>query len=336
MKKGFIDETTIVVVGGDGGNGIVSFLHERNNPHGGPNGGDGGKGGSVYIVADKHVKTLLELGRRRRIVARNGERGGGSNCHGGGGDDVILHAPVGTQINDADTGGLHADLVNDQETFMLSQGGRGGLGNTRFKSSTNRAPRRSTDGETGEERRFRLELRLLADVGLLGLPNAGKSSLLRAVSAAKPKVAAYPFTTIAPQLGVIESDEGATVTVADVPGLIRGAASGAGLGNRFLRHLARTALLCHVVDMSSADPVADCIEVQTELEACELPLQQKPRWLILSKADLLSVEAREECCALMQKQFPHFTSVHILSSINGEGVRSFSNTLLEYYANSTE
>ena len=265
MKKGFIDETAITVTGGGGGNGIVSFLRERGRPWGGPNGGDGGGGGDVYITADGRIKTLLELGRRRRIAAGRGRHGQGSDCCGAAGKDAALFAPIGTRICDLDTGQLHADLVRDGEKVLLARGGRGGLGNSRFKSSTNRAPRRATEGEAGEERRFSLELRILADVGLFGMPNAGKSSLLRALSAAKPKVAPYPFTTLSPQLGVIDSGNGASVTVADVPGLIGGAAQGAGLGNRFLRHLARTALLCQVVDISVCDPAADCLQVQKRI-----------------------------------------------------------------------
>ena len=332
MKKGFVDETTIAVAGGGGGAGIVSFLRERGRPFGGPNGGDGGGGGSVYVVADRRVKTLLLLGRRRRVVAQNGGRGGGNNKHGGRGDDVILRAPVGTRVCDADTGGLHADLRRHRQKFILAEGGRGGMGNSRFKTSTNRAPRQSTEGESGEERRFHLELRLLADVGLVGLPNAGKSSLLRAMSAAKPKVAAYPFTTLTPQLGVVAADNGDSITVADVPGLIRGAADGAGLGNRFLRHLARTAMLCQVVDMSADDPAADCLEVQRELEKCKLPLAQKPRWLALNKADLLSASAREQCEKTMRRRFPDFIQTKTLSAQTGAGVGEFANRLLQHYA----
>jgi GTP-binding protein len=207
MKRGFIDETVISVTGGDGGNGIVSFLRERARPHGGPNGGNGGRGGNVLVVADRHVKTLLELSRRRRIVAVNGKHGEGSDRHGAGGVDTRILVPVGTRVLDADTGYLHADLLCDQDNTLLAAGGHGGFGNAHFKSSVNQAPRRCTAGETGEERRFRLELRLLANVGFLGLPNAGKSSLLRALSAAKPKVAAYPFTTLSPQLGVIDGGD---------------------------------------------------------------------------------------------------------------------------------
>lgn len=332
MKRGFVDETGIVVAGGDGGDGIISFLRERDKPRGGPNGGNGGRGGNVHITADRRVKTLLELGRRRRVVAGRGGHGGGSDRCGAGGDDILLRAPIGTRIYDADTDALHIDLAHENADCVLAIGGRGGMGNRHFKSSSNRAPRRRTEGESGEERHFRLELRLLADVGLLGLPNAGKSSLLRALSAARPKVASYPFTTLSPQLGVIDSGDGAAVTVADVPGLIRGAAQGAGLGSRFLRHLTRTALLCHVVDMSTEDPAADCLQVQQELEEGASPLAAKPRWLILNKSDLLTAEAQQECHAEMQRQFPHFVRVHIVSAISGAGAQDLSRDLLRHYA----
>ena len=331
----FIDETTLIIVGGDGGDGAVSFLRERDKPKGGPNGGDGGDGGDIVIVGDRTVKTLLALGRRRRIVATKGHHGEGGNRHGGGGECVILRAPVGTRIYDADTGGLHADLTRDGEECVLACGGRGGMGNSRFKSSTNRAPRRRTSGEKGEERRFRLELRLFADVGLFGLPNAGKSSLLRALSAAKPKVASYPFTTLTPQLGVIDSGDGTTVTVADVPGLIAGASQGAGLGSRFLRHLSRAALLCQVVDMSADDPAADCLRVQRELEAGAPLLSDKPRWLVLNKSDMLSAAARARCREHMRRQFPHFLRLHEVSALSGDGAPDLSNSLLRHNAPDT-
>ena len=332
MKKGFVDETSVIVAGGDGGNGIVSFLRERGKPRGGPNGGDGGGGGNVCMVADRRVKTLLELGRRRKVSAGRGQHGGGNNRRGAGGEDVLVRAPVGTQIYDADTGALHADLTQDGETCILARGGRGGFGNRHFQSSSNRAPRQRTEGESGEERTFRLELRLLADVGLLGKPNAGKTSLLRALSAARPKVAPYPFTTLAPQLGVIDSAEGESVTIADVPGLIEGAAHGAGLGNRFLRHLSRTALLCHVVDMSADDPAADCRQVRQELAEGGILLNEKPSWLVLNKADLLTETAQQECRTEMRRQFPDFARLHVVSALSGAGAAEFSRDLLQHAA----
>lgn len=332
MKKGFIDETSLAVAGGGGGNGVVSFLRERGKPWGGPNGGDGGRGGDVCIAADPRIKTLLELGRRRRVVAGRGKHGKGGDKCGAAGEDVVLYAPAGTRICDLDTGRLHADLVRGGEKVVLARGGRGGLGNTRFKSSTNRAPRRATEGEPGEERRFSLELRILADVGLFGMPNAGKSSLLRALSAATPKVAPYPFTTLSPQLGVIGSEDGASVTVADVPGLIGGAARGAGLGNRFLRHLARTALLCQVVDMSAGDPAADCLQVKKELEASGLQLLCKPQCLILNKTDMLTAAEREKRRARMRRRFPGFLRICEVSALSGEGTKELSRFLLEHHA----
>ena len=332
MKRGFIDETTITVVGGKGGNGIVSFLRERNKPFGGPNGGNGGSGGSVFMMSDSHVKTLLEIGRRHRVIANKGEHGMGGNRYGARGDDVILRAPIGTQIYDVDTGALHADLVTNNEKIILATGGNGGFGNNHYKSSANRAPRFCSAGIEGEERQFRLELRLLADVGLVGLPNAGKSSLLRAVSAATPKVASYPFTTLSPQLGVIAAEDGAVVTIADVPGLIGGAAEGAGLGNRFLRHLTRTALLCQVVDMSTEDPVSDCAQVHKELAASRMRLSDKPRWLVLNKSDMVSAEQQAEYCHQIQQRFSCFSHTRVVSALARQGTKQFSQDLLQHYA----
>lgn len=326
----FVDETEVAVIGGNGGRGIVSFLRERGKPRGGPNGGDGGRGGDVKAVAARQMKTLLDIARRRRITAGNGGHGGGNNKHGGGGEDAVMQVPIGTRISDADTGCLHADLIKDGQECVLAHGGRGGMGNTRFKSATNRAPRRATEGESGEARRYRFELRLLADVGLLGMPNAGKSSLLRALSAARPKVASYPFTTMTPQLGVIRDSDGTMVTVADVPGLIRGAAEGAGLGIRFLRHLSRTALLCHVVDIAAEDPAGNCADLHAELEASAPPLFQKAKWLILNKSDLLSVKEKSQIKQEMQKRFPNFAKVHIISAVTGAGVRALAGDLLDY------
>ncbi|MGI9305877.1 MAG: Obg family GTPase CgtA [Gammaproteobacteria bacterium] len=332
----FIDETEIIAAAGDGGSGIASFLRERGKPRGGPNGGDGGKGGDVLVTADRRVKTLLALRRMRRIEAQSGRRGEGGNCTGKAGKDAGLRVPIGTRFCDADTGRLHADLARDGETAILARGGRGGFGNTRFKSSVNRAPRRATGGESGEERRFALELRILADVGLLGLPNAGKSSLLRALSAAKPKVASYPFTTLSPQLGVIGEEDGEALTVADVPGLIGGAAHGAGLGNRFLRHLARTALLCHVVDMSARDPAGDCLQVQKELAESGLPLPQKPQCLVLNKSDMLPARAQQKCRAEMRRRFPNFLQCHVVSALSGAGTGELSRSLLVHHASRAE
>lgn len=322
MSTAFIDEVEITVSGGNGGDGIVSFLRERSRPDGGPNGGDGGRGGDVVLSAAESVNTLLEFRRRRLVAAANGRRGMGKNRHGADGDNAVLQAPTGTRVIDVDTGGLHADLTCAGQSIVLAAGGAGGIGNARFKSSRNRAPRLATSGRRGERRCFRLELRLLADVGLLGAPNAGKSTLLRAMSAACPKVAAYPFTTLEPQLGCVyvsEREDGAVV--ADIPGLIRGAADGAGLGNRFLRHVSRTTLLCQVVDASAPHPAADCRMVDEELrQAAPSGLADKPRWLIMNKMDLLTANAREDCLRHMRREFPFFGRVLPLSALTGEGV----------------
>src|SRR6058998_3620415 len=254
----FVDEATIEVIAGDGGNGAVSFRREKYVPRGGPDGGDGGRGGSIYAIADRNINTLIDYRYARIHRAKPGEHGRGADQYGRGADDIVLRMPVGTMISDADTGELLADLAGNGQRALIAKGGKGGLGNLHFKSSTNRAPRQSTPGERGEQRRLCLELKLLADVGLLGMPNAGKSTLIRAISAARPRVADYPFTTLAPQLGVVRTDEGRSFVVADIPGLIEGAAEGSGLGHRFLRHLQRTRLLLHLVDFApfdDADPV---------------------------------------------------------------------------------
>src|SRR5213083_927651 len=252
----FVDEARIEVHAGNGGDGIVSFRREKNVPRGGPDGGDGGSGGSVYAVADRNVNTLVEYRFARIHRARDGERGRGAQCNGKGADDVVLRVPAGTVVTNGQTGEMVADLAVHEQVALLARGGKGGLGNINFKSSTNRTPRKATPGEPGEHRTLKLELKVLADVGLLGLPNAGKSTFIRAVSAARPKVADYPFTTLAPSLGVVRAGESSFV-IADIPGLIEGAAEGAGLGHQFLRHLARTKLLLHIVDVAPFDPEAD-------------------------------------------------------------------------------
>ncbi len=246
----FIDEAKIEVIAGDGGNGSASFRREKYVPRGGPDGGDGGHGGSIYAVADRNINTLIDYRYARIHRAKRGENGRGADQYGRGADDIHLRMPVGTVITDADTGELIADLATDGQQAMIAKGGKGGLGNLHFKSSTNRAPRQFTLGEEGERRQLNLELKVLADVGLLGMPNAGKSTFIRAVSAARPKVADYPFTTLAPNLGVVRTDANRSFVIADIPGLIEGAADGAGLGHRFLRHLQRTRLLLHIVDLA--------------------------------------------------------------------------------------
>ncbi|WP_293761784.1 GTPase ObgE [uncultured Aquitalea sp.] len=293
----FIDEARIEVMAGKGGNGAASFRREKFVPFGGPDGGDGGKGGSVYAVADENVNTLVEYRFVKKYLAQHGERGRGADCYGKGGDDIELHMPVGTVITDHDTGELVADLTHHGQRVMIARGGKGGLGNIHFKSSTNRAPRQCTPGEEGEQRTLKLELKVLADVGLLGMPNAGKSTFIRAVSAARPKVADYPFTTLHPNLGVVRMDDTSSFVIADIPGLIEGAAEGAGLGHRFLKHLQRTGLLLHLVDVApfdpDVDPVREARAIVAELQKYDEELYGKPRWLVLNKVDMLPEGERE-------------------------------------------
>ena len=303
----FVDEARIEVIAGDGGNGVASFRREKYVPRGGPDGGDGGRGGSIYAVADRNVNTLVDYRYARMHRAKRGENGRGADQYGRGAEDIVLRMPVGTVITDADTGEAIADLDRHDARALLAKGGKGGLGNIHFKSSINRAPRQSTPGEKGEQRRLLLELKVLADVGLLGLPNAGKSTLIRAISAARPKVADYPFTTLAPQLGVVRVDEGRSFVVADIPGLIEGAAEGAGLGHRFLRHLQRTRLLLHVVDLAPADPEADAVAdaraIARELAKYDADLAAKPRWLVLNKLDLVPAEERDARVKAFVKEY---------------------------------
>lgn len=292
----FIDEAKIEVVAGKGGNGAVSFRREKFVPRGGPDGGDGGKGGSVFAVADENLNTLVEYRFVKRYQAKNGEKGHGSDRYGAGADDIELHMPVGTLIRDIDTDEIVADLTHHGQRVCLARGGKGGLGNIHFKSSINRAPKQATPGEDGEMRRLQLELKVLADVGLLGMPNAGKSTLIRSVSAARPKVADYPFTTLHPNLGVVRMDENNSFVMADIPGLIEGAAEGAGLGHRFLKHLSRTGLLLHVVDLAPFDdinPAEEALAIIEELRKYDEDLYDKPRWLVLNKLDMLDEEEAE-------------------------------------------
>ncbi|MDO5687216.1 MAG: GTPase ObgE [Neisseria sp.] len=294
----FIDEAKIEVVAGNGGNGAVSFRREKYVPMGGPDGGDGGRGGSVFALADENINTLVEYRFVKRYQAKNGEKGHGSDRYGKGADDIELRMPIGTHIRDADTDETVADLTRHGQRVCLAQGGRGGMGNIHFKSSVNRAPRQATPGEEGEARSLLLELKVLADVGLLGMPNAGKSTLIRAVSAARPKVADYPFTTLHPNLGVVRLDENHSFVMADIPGLIEGAAEGAGLGHRFLKHLARTGLLLHVVDLAPFDetvnPATEALAIIDELRRYGDGLYEKSRWLVLNKIDMLPEEIRDE------------------------------------------
>lgn len=324
----FIDEATIQVFAGKGGDGSASFRREKFVPRGGPDGGDGGRGGSVVAIADRNINTLVDYRYARIHRARNGEPGRGSDCYGKGADDVVLRMPVGTLIRDRESGELLADLARHGQTFVMAKGGAGGLGNLHFKSSTNRAPRQFTPGEAGEEREIQLELKVLADVGLLGYPNAGKSTFIRAVSAARPKVADYPFTTLHPNLGVVRVDDGRSFVVADIPGLIEGAAEGAGLGHQFLRHLARTELLLHLVDAApmeeGIDPVAQALAIVEELRKYDPQLAAKPRWLVLNKTDVADPELLAALRQRFQAAFGAKLPIRELSALTGEGCRALT------------
>jgi GTP-binding protein len=319
----FIDEARIDVRAGNGGNGAASFRREKFIPKGGPDGGDGGRGGSIFIEADRNLNTLVDYRYTRAFRARNGENGRGGDCYGRGADDIVLRVPVGTVVHDDDSGELLADLAHDGARALVARGGKGGLGNLHFKSSTNRAPRQCTPGEPGEERRLRLELKVLADVGLLGMPNAGKSTFIRAVSAARPKVADYPFTTLHPNLGVVRVDAERSFVLADIPGLIEGAAQGAGLGHQFLRHLARTRLLLHIVDLAphapDVDPVREARAIVEELRQYDESLYRKPRWLVLNKTDLVDADTRAARIAEFVQAFGWSGPVYAISALSGEG-----------------
>jgi GTP-binding protein len=316
----FIDEAKIEVHAGKGGNGSASFRREKYVPRGGPDGGDGGRGGSIWARADRNVNTLVDYRFARLHRADNGGRGEGADCNGRSGEDIELRMPVGTVIRDAESGDLIADLATDGERALLARGGKGGLGNLHFRSSINRAPRQFTKGEPGESRALALELRVLADVGLLGLPNAGKSTFIRAVSSARPKVADYPFTTLNPSLGVVRVGEKSFV-IADIPGLIEGASEGAGLGHQFLRHLSRTSLLLHIVDIApfdpDADPVRDAKAIAAELKKYDPGLFRKQRWLVFNKADL--AEDADERIARVVRALRWKRPWFKVSAINGKG-----------------
>ena len=312
----FIDESKIEVFAGSGGNGAASFRREKYIDKGGPDGGDGGRGGSIYAQADRNINTLVDYRFARMHRAKNGGAGRGADCYGKGADDVMLRMPVGTVITDINSGEVIADLAHDGEKVLLAQGGIGGLGNIHFKSSTNRAPRQCTPGTEGETRELQLELKVLADVGLLGMPNAGKSTFIRSVSAARPKVADYPFTTLHPNLGVVRVSPEKSFVIADIPGIIEGAAEGAGLGHQFLRHLARTRVLLHLVDIApmyeGIDPVQEARAILNELKKYDPALYQKPRWLLLNKVDLL--ENRVEKVATFLKEFSDFAGYLLRSA----------------------
>jgi GTP-binding protein len=319
----FFDEARIEVAAGKGGDGAATFRREKFIPRGGPNGGDGGHGGSVLAIADRNINTLVEYRYNRIFRAEAGKNGGSRDCYGRGGEDILLRFPVGTVISDIETGEQLADLDEDGKQLLLASGGRGGLGNIHFKTSTNRAPRKRTLGKEGERRNLRLELKVLADVGLAGLPNAGKSTFIRAVSAARPKVADYPFTTLAPNLGVVRTCENRSFVIADIPGLIEGAAEGAGLGHQFLRHLQRTHLLLHLVDLApfdtQADPVRDAHIIVEELRKYDETLYAKPRWLVLNKLDLIPLDERTARVQAFLDAFGPVERHFEISGIRGEG-----------------
>lgn len=320
----FVDEALIEVSAGNGGHGCASFRREKFIPFGGPDGGDGGDGGSIYLVADEGLNTLVDFRHQRHFRAGRGQNGMGSQCTGARGDDLQVRVPVGTVVEDADTGELIGDLVDHRQRLLVARGGEGGRGNIHFKSSTNRAPRQFTRGTPGEVRRLRMQLKVLADVGLLGFPNAGKSTLISAVSAARPKVADYPFTTLHPNLGVVRLDSEHSFVIADIPGLIEGAAEGAGLGIHFLKHLSRTGLLWHLVDLApldGTDPVQSVRAIAAELGKFDTELLDKPRWLVFTKSDQLDpAEAAErvrQAVADLQWTGPHF----LISAVAGEGLQ---------------
>ena len=329
----FVDEVTIRVEAGDGGDGCVSFRREKYVPLGGPDGGDGGDGGSIYLQADAELNTLADYRYTRLFRAEHGQKGMGANCTGRGGADLTVIVPVGTVAHDAVTGELIGDLVEPGQRLLVARGGFHGLGNTRYKSSTNRAPRQSKPGTPGEARNLRLELKVIADVGLLGMPNAGKSTLIRTVSAARPKVADYPFTTLHPNLGVVRVGPLKSFVMADIPGLIEGAAEGAGLGIQFLRHLSRTRLLLHLVDVSpysdSGDPVRDVAIIFGELRKYSAELAERERWLVLNKLDLLPEEERaarrDEIVTALDWTGPVFS----ISALSGEGTEALMQAVME-------
>ena len=329
----FVDEVSISVKAGDGGNGMMSFRREKFIEKGGPNGGDGGDGGSVYLEAVENFNTLVDYRYTRRFQAQNGEKGGSTDCTGAKGEDLILPVPIGTTVIDANTQEIIGDLVKAGQRLLVAQGGWHGLGNTRFKSSTNRAPRQTTPGKPGESRDLKLELKVLADVGLLGLPNAGKSTFIRAVSAAKPKVADYPFTTLIPNLGVVSVARYKSFVVADIPGLIEGAAEGAGLGIRFLKHLARTRLLLHLVDIApldDSDPAEAAETILNELGKFSPALLERERWLVLNKADQILDEEREERLKHIVEHLDWKGPVYVISALESEGTDALSKDIMRY------
>lgn len=329
----FVDESTIQVEAGKGGNGCMSFRREKFVPFGGPDGGDGGHGGSVFLEGDEGLNTLADFRHVRHFRAENGLGGAGRNKTGRSGKDLVIKVPLGTVVYDLGTNELIGEITRHSEQLLVAKGGDGGLGNARFKTSTNRAPRKTIPGAEGDRRELGLELQVLADVGLLGLPNAGKSTFLRAVSDARPRVADYPFTTLYPNLGVVRVGELSSFVIADIPGLIEGAASGAGLGIQFLKHLERTRILLHLVDMApfdpDADPVADARAIVGELEQFNPELAARERWLVLNKMDLLPEDEREQRCESFLKALDWHGPVYRIAAISGEGCKQLVGDLMQ-------
>jgi len=330
----FVDEARVRVQAGNGGRGCVSFRREKFMPFGGPDGGDGGLGGSVFLRAAPGINTLADFRVERNFKAQSGESGSGNDCFGRGGEDLYIPVPVGTTVRDSETGEVLGDLTNEGDVLAVAQGGKGGWGNQKFKSSTNRAPRQFGPGLLGEKRLLELELKVIADVGLLGLPNAGKSTLIRAVSSARPKVADYPFTTLHPNLGVVYCGEHRSFVMADIPGLIEGAAEGAGLGHRFLRHLQRTRVLLHLVDIAppeeDADPVRDVRAIAAELGKFSADLIEKPRWLVINKRDLLPDADAEKKAREIVRRLRHKGPWFLISGVTGAGTRELAETVMRF------
>jgi GTP-binding protein len=336
----FVDEAFIDIAAGDGGNGCVSFRHEKYKEFGGPNGGDGGRGGHVFAFVDPSLNTLVDYRYSRRHEAKRGQHGMGSDMFGAAGDDVILKMPVGTIISDSETGEVLYELLTAGETIMIAKGGDGGYGNMRFKSAINRAPRQKTPGWPGERKSLKLELKVLADVGLLGMPNAGKSTLIAAISNARPKIADYPFTTLHPNLGVVRVGPEQSFVVADVPGLIEGASEGAGLGHLFLRHLQRTRLLLHIVDLApfdeGVDPVEQAKAIVNELKKYDKELYSKPRWLVLNKLDMVPEDERAKRVADFVKRFKFKGQVHEISALTREGCEILIKDIYQHISSQRE
>lgn len=329
----FVDEAIIQVESGKGGNGIVSFRREKYIPFGGPDGGDGGNGGSVYFEATDQLNTLVDFRHQRFYKADNGQNGQSKERTGRAGDDLTIQVPIGTQVYEADTSEFIGELLNNGDRLLVAKGGFHGLGNARFKSSVNRAPRQSTNGTEAQRLKLKLELKVLADVGLLGLPNAGKSTFIRSVSAAKPKVADYPFTTLYPNLGVVSLSPHRSFVIADIPGIIEGASEGAGLGIQFLKHISRTGLLLHFIDIApfdESDPIAHFRSIEQELEKFDSELIDKERWLVINKCDLIDEQQREQQINHIVEQLQWDKPYYAISAVNSEGTKDLCEAIMQH------